>query len=204
MLRRFFAKEERKNGLFTSFEDFVIRTKDIVALSILENIIYSGALDEFGLTKKAMIENYLNIIEQSTYTFVKNVISIDYTNEEYSYGVLQEKEIETIGLNIKYNFFKQCESFYSKYNMLKISDIEANKQVRTMGIIKKIKEIETKQKEKMAFVELGDDTSNIEVVFFPKMYQESKPLKNGMILMVGGSTQKRTTLQVVADYIKKI
>ena len=79
-----------------------------------------------------------------TYTFVKNVISIDYTNEEYSYGVLQEKEIETIGLNIKYNFFKQCESFYSKYNMLKISDIEANKQVRTMGIIKKIKEIETK------------------------------------------------------------
>ena len=88
--------------------------------------------------------------------------------------------------------------------MLKISDIEANKQVRTMGIIKKIKEIETKQKEKMAFIELGDDTSNIEVVFFPKMYQESKPLKNGMILMVGGSTQKRTTLQVVADYIKKI
>ena len=196
--------EERNKGLFTSFEDFVIRTKDIIALSILENIIYSGALDEFGLTKKAMIENYLNIIEQSTYTFVKNVISIDYTNEEYSYGVLQEKEIETIGLNIKYNFFKQCESFYSKYNMLKISDIEANKQVRTMGIIKKIKEIETKQKEKMAFIDIGDDTSNIEVVFFPKMYQESKPLKNGMILMVGGSTQKRTTLQVVADYIKKI
>ena len=196
--------EERNKGLFTSFEDFVIRTKDIIALSLLENIIYSGALDEFGLTKKAMIENYLNIIEQSTYTFVKNVIKLDYTNEEYSYGVLQEKEIETIGINLKYNFFKQCESFYNKYNLIKISDITENKQVRTMGIIKKVREIETKQKEKMAFVELGDDTSNIEVVFFPRIYNTSVPLNNGMILMVGGNTQKRTTLQVVADYIKKI
>ena len=196
--------EERKKGLFESFEDFVLRTKNIIALSLLENIIYSGALDEFGLTKQAMIESYLNIIEQSTYTFVKNTISINYTNDEYNYGTLQEKELETIGINLKYNFFKQCESFYTKYSLIKISDIIANKQVRTMGIIKHVKEIETKQKEKMAFVELGDDTSNIEVVFFPKLYATSVPLKNGMILMVGGSTQNRTTLQVVADYIKKI
>ncbi len=196
--------EERKKEKFKSFEDFVLRTKDIIALSLLENIIYSGALDEFGLTKQAMIESYLNIIEQSTYTFVKNTLSIDYSNDEYNYGALQEKELETIGINLKYNFFTQCASFYSKYNMIKISDILENKQVRTMGIIKKVREIETKQKERMAFIEIGDDTSNIEVVFFPRMYSESLPLKPGMILMVGGSTQKRTTLQVVADYIKKI
>ena len=125
--------------------------------------------------------------------------------------VVSIKEIEEILLAdltelqlVMVEFLYSCGLRVSELVNLKISDIEANKQVRTMGIIKKIKEIETKQKEKMAFVELGDDTSNVEVVFFPKMYQESKPLKNGMILMVGGSTQKRTTLQVVADYIKKI
>ena len=135
---------------------------------------------------------------------MKYLIDIDYTNDEYSYGILQEKELEVIGINLKYNFFKQCESFYNKYSMIKIGDIVPNKQVRTMGIIKFVKEIETKQKEKMAFVDLGDDTSNIEVVFFPKIYAESLPLKSGMILMVGGSSQKRTSLQIVADYIKKI
>lgn len=196
--------EERNKGLFKSFEDFIIRTKDFLPYSLIENLIYSGALDEFNLTKKAMIDNYLNIIKQNTYSFVKNILSIDYSNDEFNYGLLQTKELETIGLNIKYNFFNQCQSFYQKYQMIKIDQITENKQIRTMGIIKKVREIETKQKEKMAFVEISDDISNIEVVFFPKLYASSLPLKEGMILLVGGKSQMRTTLQVVADYIKKI
>lgn len=196
--------EERKKGKFTSFEDFVIRTKDILASSLLENIIYSGALDEFGLTKKAMIESYLSIIEQNTYTFIEGVLKKDYPTDEYSYGILQEKELDALGINLKYNFFRQCASFYQKYNLIKICDIEETRQIRTMGLIKRVKEIETKQKEKMAFVELGDDTSTIELVFFPKNYKEALPLNIGMILMVAGSVQKRTTLQIVVDYIKKI
>lgn len=196
--------EERSKGKFSSFEDFIIRTKDILAISLIENIIYSGALDEFGLTKQAMIESYLSIIEQNTYTFIEGVLKLDYTNDEYSYGILQEKELEVIGINLRYNFFKQCEHFYTKYNLTKICEIKESRNVRTMGFIKRVKEIETKQKEKMAFVELGDDTSTIELVFFPKNYKESLPLKNGMILMVAGNVQKRTTLQVVVDYIKKI
>lgn len=196
--------DERKKGKFVSFDDFIIRVKEIVPSSIIENIIYSGALDEFGLTKKAMIENYQNIIQQNTYGFVKNVLKVDYSDEEYSYGYLQEKELDVLGLNIKYNFFRQCASLYQKYNMIKINQIVEGRPVRTMGVIKKVKEIKTKQNETMAFIELADDISSIEVVFFPKLYKEVFPLNNGMILMIAGYTQKRTTLQVVADYIKKI
>ena len=196
--------EERKKGIFNSFEDFIIRCKNIIAASLIENIIYSGALDEFGLTKKAMIDNYQNIIEKSTYTFVKNILQIDYVEDEYSYGTLQEKELEVLGINIQYDFFKQCVALYDKYKMIKISDLNLNQNIRTMGMIKNVKEILTKQKEKMAFIELGDDTSSIEVVFFPKIYFSSLPLNKGMIIMVSGNVQKRTTMQIIADYVKKI
>ena len=151
-----------------------------------------------------MIDNYQNIIEKSTYTFVKNILQIDYVEDEYSYGTLQEKELEVLGINIQYDFFKQCVALYDKYKMIKISDLNLNQNIRTMGMIKNVKEILTKQKEKMAFIELGDDTSSIEVVFFPKIYFSSLPLNKGMIIMVSGNVQKRTTMQIIANYVKKI
>ena len=196
--------EERLKKPFDSFENFVKRTKDIIAQSILENIVFSGALDSFNITKKAMIENYKNIINQSDFGFIKDIIQIDYTTDEYSYGYLQEKEAEVLGINIKYNIFAQCESLYSKYGLIKISDIVENRFTKTFGIIKKVKEIKTKQQDVMAFVELSDDTGTIELVLFPKIYLRFKGITAGDVVMVKGDVQKRTTLQIVVDDMKKI
>lgn len=196
--------EERKKGLFTSFENFLMRTKHIFASSIIENIIYSGALDCFGLTKKAMIEGYQAIIDKSEYHFIKDMLEGSYTDEEFSYGVLQTKELEVLGINLVYNFFRQFASFYTQYHLQKILEIKENQSTHTIGIIKKIKEITTKQNEIMAFIELMDDESSIELVFFPRVYQEARPLTTGSIVMVSGTSQRRVTLQVIVKHIKKI
>ncbi|MCM1513864.1 MAG: DNA polymerase III subunit alpha [Anaeroplasma bactoclasticum] len=196
--------EERKKGLFTSFENFLMRTKHIFASSIIENIIYSGALDCFGLTKKAMIEGYQAIIDKSEYHFIKDMLEGSYTNEEFAYGLLQTKELEVLGINLVYNFFRQFASFYTQYHLQKIIQIKENQLAHTIGIVKKIKEIKTKQNEIMAFIELMDDESSIELVFFPRVYQEARPLTTGNILMVSGTPQRRVTLQVVVSHIKKI
>ncbi len=196
--------EERKKGLFTSFEDFILRIKNIIALSLIENVIYSGALDEFGLTKKAMIENYKTIIEQDMYSFVKDVIKIDYSKDEYNYGFLKDQEFLAIGLNIKYNFFQQFRGLYQTYQLCKINTIMPNQKVKTLGMIEKVREITTKQNEKMAFMEISDDTSKIEVVIFPKVYQNALPLIKGSMVIVYGIAQHRTTTQIVVEQIKKI
>ena len=57
--------KEREKGEFKDFEDFVVRTKNIISASLLENIIYSGALDCFKKTKKSMIENYQSILNNN-------------------------------------------------------------------------------------------------------------------------------------------
>lgn len=196
--------EERTKAKFKDYEDFVERTKDFLAISLLENIIYSGALDDFGLTKKAMIENLKSIIDRSNYGFIKDMIKTDYTDEEFSYGILQEKELEVIGINIKYNFYQQFASFYSKYNLVKIANLSENKEARTIGTVKRVRETKTKNNETMAFVEITDDTSNIEIVLFPMIYQQIGKLQNGMILMISGKTQKRMTLQIIVDRFKII
>ena len=196
--------EERTKAQFKGYEDFVERTKDFLAISLLENIIYSGALDNFGLTKKAMIENLKSIIDRSNYGFIKDMIKTDYTDEEFSYGILQEKELEVIGINIKYNFYQQFASFYSKYNLVKIANLSENKEARTIGTVKRVRETKTKNNETMAFVEITDDTSNIEIVLFPMIYQQIGKLQNGMILMISGKTQKRMTLQIIVDRFKII
>lgn len=196
--------EERTKAKFKGYEDFVERTKDFLAISLLENIIYSGALDDFGLTKKAMIENLKSIIDRSNYGFIKDMIKTDYTDEEFSYGILQEKELEVIGINIKYNFYQQFASFYSKYNLVKIVNLSENKEARTIGTVKRVRETKTKNNETMAFVEITDDTSNIEIVLFPMIYQQIGKLQNGMILMISGKTQKRMTLQIIVDRFKII
>ena len=196
--------EERTKAKFKGYEDFVERTKDFLAISLLENIIYSGALDDYGLTKKAMIENLKSIIDRSNYGFIKDMIKTDYTDEEFSYGILQEKELEVIGINIKYNFYQQFASFYSKYNLVKIANLSENKEARTIGTVKRVRETKTKNNETMAFVEITDDTSNIEIVLFPMIYQQIGKLQNGMILMISGKTQKRMTLQIIVDRFKII
>ena len=86
-----------------------------------------------------MIENLKSIIDRSNYGFIKDMIKTDYTDEEFSYGILQEKELEVIGINIKYNFYQQFASFYSKYNLVKIANLSENKEARTIGTVKRVR-----------------------------------------------------------------
>ena len=201
--------EERNKGLFTDFENFVLRTNGFLSDAVLENIIYSGALDIFGLTKKAMIENYKNIINKNQYSFLPNIVENKYTNEEYTYGYLLDKEYESIGINIKYNFFFQFNDIYIKDKLLKINQLEESLDhgypyVKTLGIIKDVKEIITKKNEKMAFMTLEDDTASIELVVFPKVYSKYFNVRKGQIVKVFGTVEKQPKLKLLVEEIGEL
>lgn len=201
--------EARKDKIFTDFEDFIVRTREFIPNNLIENIIYSGALDEFGLTKKAMIDNYQKIIDKNQYSFLPNIIANEYTKDEFSYGVLLNLEKEMLGFNIKYNFFYQYSDIYIREHLIKINQIEeemnqGHSYVKTLGIIKNIKVIKTKNNESMAFMTLEDDTSIIDMTLFPQVYQKSLNYKIGQIIIVKGRSQIRTNLQIVVDEITNI
>ncbi len=195
--------EERQKGKFRSFDDFVIRTKDIIPASLLENIIYAGALDEFGLTKKAMIDNYGSIINRGQYSFVANLVATTYDEEEFPYGILLSKEKEVLGLNLKYNFLYQYQHLYRNPKIVHIADVKDKVYVYVIGILKKVKEITTTKKELMAFCDITDDTSDLNVTVFPRLYMATPKLIIGQVYQIYGKIEMRKNqLQMVAEEIK--
>lgn len=194
--------EERKKGKFNSFDDFVKRTANIIPGSLMESVIYSGALDLFGITKKAMIDNYQIIIDRMSYDFVTNYVDNVYDSDEFTYGELLEREKNTLGINIKYNFLNQYQDYYNEHRLFHIDDIKENMNIRTLGYVHSIKKITTKNNETMAFVVLTDDVNMIELTLFPNILSRYSSLQNGQVIIVSGYTQKRKEIQIVVNDIK--
>lgn len=198
---------EREKGLFKDFEDFVVRSKNILSPSLLENVIYSGALDIFGLTKKAMINTYKSILSKCQYSFINQLelLQTNYDVDEFAYGFLLEKEKEILGLNIKYNFMFQYQHLYKNPTLQKIKDIKSTNYGKVLGVIKKIKEIKTSTGETMAFCSIYDDTDTIEVTMFPKLYERLNNLTVGQVFYLEGKVEKRKNqLQLIVENMQLI
>lgn len=195
---------KRNEKQFKSFDDFIKRTKDILNDSLIENLIYSGCLDCFKITKKAMLDNYRIILNRLTYDFVNDYIPYTYDTNELSFKELAEKEKMTLGINIKYNFINQFLYLYEQYNLIKIADVKLYNQKGILGYIESIRIIDTKNKEKMAFIKIKDDLSSIDLTLFPTIYLNYQNLKVGDVIIVFGKTEQRNELQIIVNEIRKV
>jgi DNA polymerase-3 subunit alpha len=78
------------------------------------------------------------------------------------------------------------------------------KTVVIVGIVEEMKEIMTKKGDKMLFIRLADLSDNIEVVVFPKVYEEYKDiLANDSCVVIKGTFSKKDGKEsVLVDKIK--
>lgn len=197
--------KERDKGYFKSYDDYITRVNKFLNLSLFENIIYSSALDIFGLTKKAMIENLSSIINRNQYSFVTDLIKTSFTKSEFNYGTLLAEEKRVLGQNINYNFFYQYLPLYQNNQYKKINQLQIKKTEQVLGIVKSIKEITTKRGDKMAYILLDDDSAEIDLVLFPEVYHQFYPFVHNQILMVKGEVvdNKGKINFIVEKIIKK-
>jgi len=201
--------EERKSGLFTGYKNFILRTKGFLSKRVVEALIYGCALDEFHMTKKQMIEQYDNTIRFANYGDILEgkIIEPMVREDEFGYEILQSKEKEVLGVNIKYNFFRTYYGLREqrKLKMLKdISDISRGSKIEVLVMVRKIKEIQTKNKDLMAFLELYDDSGEIEAVMFPNTYDQFfKNISKHVVMIALGMVERRNEkLQFVIDHVE--
>ena len=72
-------------------------------------------------------------------------------------------------------------------------------------MIDSLKDIQTKNKEKMAFLTVSDEYDKITVVIFPMIYNNCFGIKKGDIIKVTGRVEKRmSSFQLVANKIEKM
>ena len=200
--------EERKKGKFKDIFDFISRCyKDAVTVKTIESLILAGAFDSFKISRKTLMDNIeviTNYGEIGSYLDDEMFKPQLEDKDEYKKEELMKYELELFGFYLTNH---PITEYKRKYNHIDLKNIERyfDKQIETVVYVDKIREIETKNKEKMMFITGSDELSKIDIVIFPKTYKKMKQINIGNIINVKGKVEKRfDEYQIIANQIFKI
>jgi DNA polymerase-3 subunit alpha len=218
------AREEK--GDFTSLSDFCLRVSlRVVNRKTLESLIKAGAMDRFG-NRNSMLKA-LDDIKKEGQSLSRRVAEGQaglFEGFEEKKGKKVEGRIETFQEAPKNELLlweRELLGFYLTENPLtsilpqlankvshKISILKEepsnDKPVIIGGIVTAIRHTFTKTRgDHMAFVKLEDETGQIEIVVFPRIFvQIREKLVTDKVLIFKGKTNLRDeTLCVIADDI---
>jgi DNA polymerase-3 subunit alpha len=215
---------EELDGKFHSLTQFIHKTDGRkVNKKVIESLIKVGAMDRFG-TRASMLEN-LEDIRQAAAQFQSDVdgqdnlfakVSVNSTEIQDTFPVLKEyptKELlsfenELLGMYLTDNpLADQLQAVSSRSNK-NIADLDPNinqeKSFLFGGILSRVKVTRTKKSgAEMAFGTLQDATGSIEIVFFPKLFEQEKDIiQEGRVVLIKATVQLREDeLKLVADKI---
>ncbi|MCS7183876.1 MAG: DNA polymerase III subunit alpha [Patescibacteria group bacterium] len=206
-------KERKENGLYTSFSNFINRSKKFKDFNrkSLESLIKVGVFD--NLIERDLIYYNLNEIID----FANKTKNFNYSGNRLFGGepeiILKHKgklssfeklkwEKELLGIYISghpLNLIKM--NGHNK--IVDIKKYRENIKIRVLGIINSIKRVITKNNETMIYLNIEDQTDNIDVVIFPKVYKETNILwtENKIVSIIG---EYRNKNNLIAEKIIEI
>jgi len=190
-------KERQAHGQYQDFVQFLrrIHAKWLKKENITP-LIYSGAFDSFGHSRATLLQSLPGMLN-----------SIDYSGNNIDlFSVLEPKYVETkelpllelldleeaaLGHSLKGHPIDQFGKLYSSGSVVYASELAHDKKMRTMGLIKDIRRIQTKKGDPMAFANLTDSTGEISLTIFPEYYiRFMKLLKANQLLVVEGKLER--------------
>lgn len=200
---------ERNNGLFKNYLDFVFRCNSFIKQHIFEALVYTGALDEFNLTKKTMIDNYQKIVDfyrfnQSGYFTDK--IELNINQGEYSDFELMKREKQLLGFYLTTHPVEKYRSLNPDIITPQHTMKYLNKHVEVVCFVENIRKTITKNKTEMATLLVSDEIVSIYGVIFPDTYSRIKTkLCNECLVKVKCRINLRNeAVQLIINDIEKI
>ena len=196
---------ERRDEYKDIYDCFSKVVSKNVNKKVLEALIDSSCFSDFDYNIRTLNENLDNLMNYASLAqdldeslILKPEIEV---KEEYSKEILMEREKELFGF---YLSDYPTTNYKSKFKVINLNDIEKhfNKTIDVIILVDRIKEITTKKGEKMAFISGSDESGNLDVTFFPLIYEKYK-IKRGAILLVRGRIERRLDqYQLVADKVR--
>ncbi|MGM9873492.1 MAG: DNA polymerase III subunit alpha, partial [Bacilli bacterium] len=205
--------EERNNGLFEDFYDFIIR---MYRYKISENqiiqLINSGSFDKLHKSRETLRNSIQTGIKYAKLITTKDgEINLDLgfnkplLNEARDLEIDNlEKEYDAIGVNLSKNPLELHEQLLEKYHRTKINEIKKiNTSYNIVGIIRSCKRITTKKGTNMAFLKIFDETGEIESIIFSDLYSKSYQflVKNKVVLIKGIYSFRNNETSFIANDI---
>lgn len=212
--------EERSQKEFTSFFDFITRmfVRGITA-DQLKQLINAGAFDSLCSNRNSLMASmarglqYAELVSprdgQTGFVF-SSIPEPALVEEEETPIDNLEKEYDVLGLMLSNSPLHYKKEQLDKYHVKPIIEaknevlVGSNSQSYTLsGILKNKKVITTKKNEKMAFVKIYDETSDLEITVFPRLYENVNSLleKNKILIVKGKFDQREDEQSFMADEI---
>jgi len=196
-------REREDNGQFHSMQDFINRMVGDINKRTAEHLILSGAFDEFGHTRRGMLNVHERMID-SALKQSKDAISgqmslFDLVSEEDKKSMemkvpdiqefdkedLLEREKEVLGVYVTGHPLDEYTGMWEKHISAKTTDFaidEESGQTKVAdgsrqtigGIVRNIKVITTKTGKQMAYITLEDLVGSTEILLFPRDYEKNR------------------------------
>lgn len=207
--------ERTLRGEYKDFFNFVSR---VVPLGINEatisKIIDSGALDSLYNSRATLRNTLKSAIQLASLLHTDDgQIIIDETLENSKqYFVEQDDplenlslEYESIGIMLSDNPLRYKKELLKSLHVLSLEESkESEGKISIAGIINYVKTIKTKKNSStMAFIKLFDETGELEVTIFPKLYVDTYTLlkKNNIVYIKGRYDKKEEKETFIAEEI---
>ena len=205
--------EERNNGEFKDFFDFVSRMyKQKISEAQLNSLIDAGCFDSFNPSRASFRASIRSALQYAELTNKENG-QLDIGFSDYIKPYLVEdhddpienldKEYEALGIMLSNNPLHYKADILRSKNIISINEAKENKSAKIAGLIRSIKTISTKKGSTMAFIKLVDETDEIELTVFSDLYVSSIALieKNKLIIAEIKREKRNDNIDYIASTI---
>lgn len=213
------VEEREKGGAFTSLLDFCQRVNlRKVNKKVLESLIKSGAMDEFGCTRRALFEGLdkvQNMAQKRAKRKTSGQLSFMGLVEENTcsltgLGIEGEEDLPEFGDDEKFRMEKEAFGFFlighplqpfrqevrrlGYASLAQCADLPEKTPVQVPVLITAVKTIFTKRGDRMAFCAIEDLSGSGEAIVFSDAYAASRNLLEAdEPLLLVGTVGKRDT-----------
>lgn len=217
-----------KAGKFKSLEDFFTRVPAaFLNKKMIESLAYSGALDSLG-ERKAIAASTEDVVK-----FAKSVQTVALDGQTNIFGVMDESEREQhdakftlakippasrleklqwekefLGMFVSGHPLQGLKKYLVKkaHSLNDVGMKHVGKTLKVCGLITRAKKVMTKAGAYMAYFNVEDLTGRIEIVAFPRTYQEyGAYIGEGQIAMIEGRLERRKdNFQFIMQSLKEV
>lgn len=219
------TEERKKNGLYKSLEDFLIRSgPQVINKKILESLIKAGALDDFGerTALLAGVDQLLRFASQKKkrgassqlglFAHSENSLSLSNSLPKVPPASKSQKlkwEKELLGMYLSEHPLSEFNHIWEKGEILPISSLSLSlvgQKVEVAGIVNKIQRAKTRNGLEMVFITLEDISGSIEAIVFPKILDRKPELiqKDKIVKIKGRVSEKEGGLKLIVDEIDSL
>ena len=209
-----FILKEREKGPFKDLYDFVSRMYEYkISETQLKALVDSGALDCLYPSRKSMILSLKGAMQFAQLNHNEDGQSSLGILESLKPSITQatddpienlNAEYDAIGIMLSDNPLRYKKDLLVNKDVSPIMELEDNGIATIAGMVKTKKLISTKKSETMAYVKIFDETGEIEVTVFPRVYQECYQYleKNKFVLIKGKIESDSEDKTMIADSVE--